>query len=1487
MRWYGLPRATNKQGRGIRKASGGIGFLVFNRHLKVRPIRHNLNGALMVEAQVPGCKPCAIIGVYNPPVTSTLNGNGRNTSSALMDDVAAMYAAELHKYEVVLVVGDLNMRLGSIVGQRASVDRPGDREPRRYDFLRFCERLDILPLHGRPGGRPLSAGCDWQIGDEGPADAEPAACTSKCLRAQGSDDPYVSEVDYILSSRKLGPQSYRLGPVVEEAPGTHRPVSAFVHLSASDIPSPHRRTKVKSKLPLANYGERQFWHTAGESLMQAVAKVKSQLAGTVDDIEAGLQQVQHIYSTAMRAAHSPPTRSRRQGRPFGHRFRGRTLPNRIRIMFDKARKARSIYAAARRKWLNDPRHAIPREHPLRRTWQPSPDSEDLKRLHTQCKVANTAAREAAAAYVRQTVAAGLKQLEQQRVSNAHKFAIRLQRLTLEATTSAASGDIPGDQTVFVEHFRQLHQEKRTDADIPGISAAAEKYLADMPAADPKFADVLTAPITAAEVAFCKDPAHPQMASTLPFPHHGSDCTVCKVDKQQLEDWRNRLKHRGRLPIPNPRVNCRLWGGKAPGSAGLHAEHLRFPRPNWSPEEWQMRGMTSYTWRRPANDMLASIFNIWLQHGQVPKAPDFVESVITPIHKKGARDDPNNYRGIATGNVIPKLFGLVLLRRLTHWCSLTGVIPPNQAGFMPYNSAERHVFALLETLKARARKGKDTYLLFLDLKKAYDSVHQGALWHVLAKLGIPKQFINVLQDWNSRRPARIKINGQLTEEFLVTKGLPQGDVLSPLLFNLFISVLMRRIARDGRYTGAQFPDKQLRLRDLWYADDMVGLAESPQQLQCLLDIIQEWSIDWGIDVGIGQGKTNAMHVSTATSPGCNAELKLGDETIGWTDTYRYLGYNLHRNLHNDGYWDNVVTRIKSATSQYIYRHNVTRHLSVASQLQIYNTHVMGSITYLLPLIPLGDDKDRVRIDQTLRKGLRHILSAHQSCIIPSTYADTRALPIDAIILQHRLRFRLDLECTPARESPAAKVYAALGPADRPQQARARHYRTLGSFADYVASDARRFKVATGIDVPAPPSADRRDTHAYSIRVARMFAYATTRSLLKKKCGELDCTAAVLASPAMMAATDDHQGKIKTGKYQAGLHYASPCDWDPSNYAAQRMQQLLNTNSSVTSVSAWAAGCEGSPIALSTCLSARQCRVIQYFRLGRDALTYWPFNQQRWASASTGSPTEKGSGHQSARAAFHADVATGDSTCPFAGCDSAQHHPIHFAAACTSPLWTGYRRYLRTGVRSLLKRMIFMLHHAYGKKPSADFMAAKAALAAQLSDAHATTWNTADYTHVVTRLLTCTPFSAFDIRAQVPPQRSTLSLTLRSSTTAQRATLPDPLPAGDMPLSSALGRLLDSVCIQRSYLRQWANLWCQWAFKYIMALAGHYNCIRGGDRKDVPCFIHGKGRRSDAAHRLHEVSHLGHDAAVVDTDTDDDVAASVATADDDDNDEEDAD
>lgn len=319
-----------------------------------------------------------------------------------------------------------------------------------------------------------------------------------------------------------------------------------------------------------------------------------------------------------------------------------------------------------------------------------------------------------------------------------------------------------------------------------------------------------------------------------------------------------------------------------------------------------------------------------------------------------------------------------------------------------------------------------------------------------------------------------------------------------------------------------------------------------------------------------------------------------------------------------------------------------------------------------------------------------------------------------------------------------------------------------------------------------------------------------------------------------------------RYQAGLHYLGTADYGQKERANPRLKHLLSEVSAVTRISAWAAGCDGSPIALSTCCSARQCRAIQYFRLGRSALTYWPFNQRALG-------TEGGvvSALAARKTFYSSDVGR---MCPFAGCDAPHHNPIHFATSCTSAVWSRFQAFLRAGVRDLLGRMVFMLKKAHGEDVPSEFAAARTLLNDQIQQWR--TWNDDDYRHVVMRLLSCAPFSEHDVRDQMLPGRNA-GRSMRASTQSQR---PAARPALDMPLSRALGRLFDSVCLQRSLLRKWANLWCQWAYKHIVALAGHYNCSRGFDRDDVPCFNHRERRISNAA-GLHEVDDLGQDAGDV--------------------------
>ena len=214
----------------------------------------------------------------------------------------------------------------------------------------------------------------------------------------------------------------------------------------------------------------------------------------------------------------------------------------------------------------------------------------------------------------------------------------------------------------------------------------------------------------------------------------------------------------------PEHRPRLWTSKAAGSDGVYAETLR-----WAcPEARELR----HDYRRSMCVALASIFNVILASGTVPECPQFADSVMTALYKgDGDRNEPTNYRGICVPNVIAKLFGLVLGTRLSHWAVANGVISPAQAGFVVMHGCEYHIFTLLETLRYRVRQGHDTVVVFLDFKKAYDTVSQQLAWKILEKIGIPPNFTSLLESWTEQSRISLRMGDVLEKPFPQELGVP--------------------------------------------------------------------------------------------------------------------------------------------------------------------------------------------------------------------------------------------------------------------------------------------------------------------------------------------------------------------------------------------------------------------------------------------------------------------------------------------------------------------------------------------------------------------------------------------------------------------------------------------------------------------------------------------------------------------------------------------
>ena len=169
----------------------------------------------------------------------------------------------------------------------------------------------------------------------------------------------------------------------------------------------------------------------------------------------------------------------------------------------------------------------------------------------------------------------------------------------------------------------------------------------------------------------------------------------------------------------------------------------------------------------------------------PLCKDWLHSLITAIHKKGAKEDPSNYRRISLMSCLGKLFLTIINNRLTTYSLENGLLSPGQLGFVKGNRTSDPHIILHNLLQKYCHKGKrKLYGCFVDFSKAFHSIPRDILLNKLKKKGIDGRVRTLyLED-----TASVKIGNKYSPPFKTNTGVRQGCILSPLLFNLFLADL---------------------------------------------------------------------------------------------------------------------------------------------------------------------------------------------------------------------------------------------------------------------------------------------------------------------------------------------------------------------------------------------------------------------------------------------------------------------------------------------------------------------------------------------------------------------------------------------------------------------------------------------------------------------------------------------------------------------------
>ena len=275
--------------------------------------------------------------------------------------------------------------------------------------------------------------------------------------------------------------------------------------------------------------------------------------------------------------------------------------------------------------------------------------------------------------------------------------------------------------------------------------------------------------------------------------------------------------------------------------------------------------------------LATVFNLALEEGVVPL--EWKEANIIPLFKKGSRSKSENYRPVSLTSVICKLLERLIKEHLVDFLVKNNLINPSQHGFLKARSCLTNILCFLEDVTKWVDEGSPVDIIYLDFKKAFDKVPHQRLLLKLKAHGIGNVMINWIEKWLIDRRQRVVVDGEVSNWKSVLSGVPQGSVLGPILFLIYINDL----------------DDDITSKVLKFADDTkvfrkIKSDTDRQQLQDDLNKLTEWSEKW--QMLFNYGKCKCLHTGHGNE---DAQYTMGDTVLNTTVKEKDLGLTINADM----------------------------------------------------------------------------------------------------------------------------------------------------------------------------------------------------------------------------------------------------------------------------------------------------------------------------------------------------------------------------------------------------------------------------------------------------------------------------------------------------------------------------------------------------------------------------------------------------------------
>ena len=239
------------------------------------------------------------------------------------------------------------------------------------------------------------------------------------------------------------------------------------------------------------------------------------------------------------------------------------------------------------------------------------------------------------------------------------------------------------------------------------------------------------------------------------------------------------------------------------------------------------GIPSLLLKKCVNSLSQPLALLWTESLATGVIPDqFKVGLITPVHKSGGRDEVKNYRPITLTSHLIKVFERVLVRKLVEYLESCDLLNNAQHGFRKNRSCLSQLMDHYQSILNIMESGHGADVIYLDFAKAFDKVDHGILMMKLVALGVGGLVLNWIHEFLTRRVQIVKVEGSYSCEAGVTSGVPQGTVLGPILFLLFLGDIDRELVYAK---ASSFADDTRVVMEIGTHEDQAVLQENLRKL----------------------------------------------------------------------------------------------------------------------------------------------------------------------------------------------------------------------------------------------------------------------------------------------------------------------------------------------------------------------------------------------------------------------------------------------------------------------------------------------------------------------------------------------------------------------------------------------------------------------------------------------------------------------------------